>query len=133
MEVYHRTIFYVAQFCVPAAKKDNPDIERHIFFNATYCQLWGRPHNWQNGIAERFVLIARTDLLNHVIVFNEDHLRCLMREYVEYYNNDRCHLSLGRDSPLGRETQKRPFQSSRIFSVSKLGGLQHHYEWKQAT
>ncbi|MBT4642189.1 MAG: transposase [Deltaproteobacteria bacterium] len=86
---------------------------------------------WQNGIAERFVLSARSDLLNHIIIFNEDHLRWLMKEYVEYYNNDRCHLSLGRDSPLGREIQERPSESCKVKSISRLGGLQHRYEWKQ--
>ena len=56
---------------------------------------------WQNGICERFILSARSEVLNHVIIFNEDYLRKLMKEYVEYYNKDRCHLSLGRNSPLG--------------------------------
>ena len=68
---------------------------------------------WQNGVAERFVLSARTDLLNHVIVINESHLRRLMTEYVEYYNQDRCHLSVGRDSPLGRAFQQKSFDSSK--------------------
>jgi putative transposase len=87
---------------------------------------------WQNGIAEPFILSARTDLLNHTIIFNEDHLRRLMREYVEYYNKNRCHLSLNRDSPLGRTAQKKPSESSTIVSTPKLGGLQHRYEWKKA-
>jgi len=87
---------------------------------------------WQNGVAERFVLSARTDLLNHVIVFDEDHLRRLMKEYVDYYNGDRCHLSVERNSPLGREIQERPSESCTVKSISKLGGLQHRYEWKKA-
>jgi len=29
---------------------------------------------WQNGICERFILSARSEVLNHVVVFNEDHL-----------------------------------------------------------
>ena len=86
---------------------------------------------WQNGIAERFVLSARTDILKHVIVLNESQLRRLMKEYVEYYNNDRCHLSLGRDSPMGRDVEQKPFHPSAVKSISKLGGLQHKYEWKQ--
>jgi putative transposase len=87
---------------------------------------------WQNGIAERFVLNARTDIINHVIVFNEKHLRRLMKDYIDYYNGDRYHPSLGRDSHLGRQIQERPFESSTVKSISKLGGLQHRYEWKQA-
>ncbi|MBT4290776.1 MAG: transposase [Deltaproteobacteria bacterium] len=85
-----------------------------------------------NGICERFILSARSEVLNHVIIFNEDHLRRLMKEYIEYYNKDRCHLSLERDSPFTREVQKKPSESGKVISISKLGGLQHHYKWKQA-
>jgi putative transposase len=87
---------------------------------------------WQNGIAERLILSIRSKLQNHIIVFNEDHLRRLMREYVDYYNEDRYHLSLDRDSPLGRNFQKKPFESSKVKSISKQGGLQHRYEWQEA-
>ncbi len=86
---------------------------------------------WQNGIAERLILSARSDLLNHVIIFNENHLRRLMKEYVTYYNKDRCHLSLGRDSPFGRNVQQKLFESCKVNSIPKLGGLQHRYEWKK--
>jgi len=86
---------------------------------------------WQNGLAERFVLSARSDLLNHVIIFGEDHLRRLMKKYINYYNGDRCHLSVGRDSPLSRDIQQKPFESCKVKSIPKLGGLQHKYEWKQ--
>ena len=47
-------------------------------------------------------LSARNEPLNQVIIFNEDHLRRLMREYVEYHNGDRCHLLLERDSTYYR-------------------------------
>ena len=83
-------------------------------------------------MVERLILSIRSDLLNHVIVFNEDHLRRLMREYVDYYNKDRCHLSLARDSPLGRKAQGNPARSAKVTSISKLGGLQPRFEWKQA-
>jgi len=86
---------------------------------------------WQNGVVERFVLSARTDLFNHIIVFSEDYLHCLMKEYIDYYNGDSCHLSLGRDSPIGRKIQQKAFESCKVKSISKLGGLQHRYEWKQ--
>jgi len=87
---------------------------------------------WQNGIAERFVLSARTELLNHVIVFNEKHLLRLMGEYVDYYNDDRCHLALDRDSPLRRVVQKKLSESAKVISVPKIGGIQHRYEWREA-
>jgi transposase InsO family protein len=86
---------------------------------------------WQNGIAERFVLTAKTELIHNVIVFNQRHLQRLMKEYVDYYNNDRCHLAIGRDSPNGRKIQKKP-DKGKVESIPKLGGLVHRYEWKKA-
>ena len=86
----------------------------------------------ENGIAERWILSARSDVLNHVIVFNEDHLRWLLKEYVAYYNKDRCHLPLDRDSPSGRAVVKKPSETVDVISMSKLGGLQHRYEWQEA-
>lgn len=86
---------------------------------------------WQNGIAERFVLTAKTELIYNVIIFNQRHLQRLMKEYVDYYNNDRCHLAIGRDSPNGRKIQKKP-DKGKVESIPKLGGLVHRYEWKKA-
>lgn len=78
---------------------------------------------WQNGVAERFVLSVRNELLNRVIVLHEDHLRRLLKEYADYYNKDRCHLSLDRDSPLGRDVQKKISESKKVISIAKLGGI----------
>ena len=83
---------------------------------------------WQNGITERLILSIHNELLNHIIVFNEDHLRRLMSEYVAFYNKDRCHLSLDRDSPMARTAQKKSSQSAKVIFVLKLGGIQNKYE-----
>ena len=65
-------------------------------------------------MAERYVLSVREDEINRMVIFNEKQLRDLMKQYVGYYNNDRCHLSVGRDSPTGREIQNKPFKSEKI-------------------
>jgi hypothetical protein len=44
---------------------------------------------WQNEVAG-WVGSCRRDLLDHVIVLNERHLKRLMREYVRYYHEDRA-------------------------------------------
>ena len=41
---------------------------------------------WQNGVAERWVGSVRRELLDHVIVLNQRHLRRLLKDYVRYYN-----------------------------------------------
>jgi putative transposase len=87
---------------------------------------------WQNGVAERFVLSVRIEMLNHIIIFNEDHLRDFMKQYLNYYNNERCHLSVERDSPNGRKVEKKPSESAKIIAFPKLGGLHHAYQWEKA-
>jgi transposase InsO family protein len=54
---------------------------------------------WQNGVAERWVGSCRRDLLDHVIVLNERHLKRLLRDYIGYYHEDRTHLGLAKDTP----------------------------------
>ena len=51
---------------------------------------------WQNGVAERWVGSCRRDLLDHVIVLNERHLKRLMSSYLLYYHEDRTHLGLAK-------------------------------------
>lgn len=40
---------------------------------------------WQNGVAERFVLSVQNDMLNQMIIFDEEQLSDLMKQYFEYY------------------------------------------------
>ncbi len=83
-------------------------------------------------MAERFVLSVRNDMLNQIIIFNEDQLRDFMKKYFKYYNNERCHLAVCRDSPTGREIQNKPINSAKIISYPKIGGLHHVYKWDKA-
>ncbi len=86
---------------------------------------------WQNGIAERFVGSCRRELLDHVVVFHEDHLRRLLREYVAYYNADRVHTAIG-DTPTGRAAEARPSGRASVIGLSRVGGLHHRYAWREA-
>jgi transposase InsO family protein len=83
---------------------------------------------WQNGVAERWAGNCRRDLLNHVIVLNERHLKRLMKEYIRYYHEDRTHLALGKGTPAGREAEKSPEVGGRVLSMPRLGGLHHRYD-----
>ena len=86
---------------------------------------------WLNGIAERGVDRARRELLDHVIVLNEDPLRHLLREYVDYYNEDRVRTEL-QDSPMGHPTEHRPSPEAQVVGLPRVGGLHHRYEWREA-
>ena len=86
---------------------------------------------WQNGTAERWVGTVRRELLDHVIVLDKRHLRRLLREYVDYYNDERVYASL-RDSPAGRPAEVRPSLDARIVGLPRVGGLHHRYAWQEA-
>jgi transposase InsO family protein len=83
---------------------------------------------WQNGVAERWVGSCRRDLLDHVIVLNERHLKRLMSEYVRYYHEDRTHLGLAKDTPVGRPVAIPSADGSQIQCYPRLGGLHHRYD-----
>jgi hypothetical protein len=73
---------------------------------------------------------ARRELLDHVIAFNEQHLRRLLRDYVAYYNAERVHSQL-QDAPAGRPTQTRPSPDAKVVGLQRVGGLHHRYVWRK--
>jgi len=87
---------------------------------------------WQNPFVERVIGSIRRECTDHVIVFNEEHLKNVLCSYFQYYHNDRTHLSLGKDTPKGRPMQHRPIGKGEIIALPRIGGLHHRYEWKKA-
>jgi hypothetical protein len=83
---------------------------------------------WQNGVAERWVGNCRRDLLDHVIIFNERHLKRLMNEYIRYYHEDRTHLALAKETPAGRVAVSNSEAGSKVVVMPRLGGLHHRYD-----
>jgi len=86
---------------------------------------------WQNGVAERWVRSFRNEVLDHVIVLDESHLRRLAQDYLRYYHQDRTHDGLNKDTPAKRPTLSRK-AGERLQSTPRLGGLHHRYSWVQA-
>src|ERR1700758_3793286 len=82
---------------------------------------------WQNGVAERWVGNCRRDLLDHVIVLNERHLKRLVTAYLRSYHEARTHLGLAKHTPAGRPTEIRSARERKIQSFPRLGGLHHRY------
>ena len=70
---------------------------------------------WQNGVAERWIGSCRRELLDHLIVLNEVHLRRLIRDYIAYYHADRIHDSLEKDTPTMRPVSSKPDPSAVWF------------------
>jgi putative transposase len=87
---------------------------------------------WQNGIAERWVGSCRREILDHIIALNEQHLRRLIRDYVNYHHDDRIHDSLAKDTPHRRPVESKPSPTATVISSARLGGLHHRYRWREA-
>jgi transposase InsO family protein len=78
---------------------------------------------WQNGYVERLIGSIRRESLDHLIVFDEAHLRRVLKKYASYYNLVRTHLSLDKNAPDFR----RPQKLGPIAAIPILGGLHHQY------
>jgi hypothetical protein len=98
------------------------------------------------GRAERWVGTCKRELIDHVVVLGEGHLRRLLRDYVTYvnyityviyiiyitYDNaDRVHTRLA-DSPDGRPVEARPSFNAKLAGLPRVGGLHHRYVWQEA-
>jgi putative transposase len=76
---------------------------------------------WQNPYVERLIGSIRRECLDHVIIFNENHLRRVLREYIRYYHKSRTHLGLGKDCPESRHVE--PPVMGKIVAIPQVGGL----------
>ncbi len=72
--------------------------------------------------------IAAENCSINVIVLNKKHLRRLKNEYIRYYQDDRTHLGLMKQTPTGREAEKRSSANRRVVAMPRLGGLHHRYD-----
>ncbi len=80
-----------------------------------------------NAYAERFVLTARTEVTDRMLIFGERHLRTILAEYETHYNGRRPHRSRQLrpprpDHPIADMSRKR------IKRWPVLGGLISEYE-----
>ena len=61
---------------------------------------------WQNGYVERVIASIRRECLDHVIIWSEAHLRCVLSVYAAYWNSSRTHLSLRKGAPNHRQIER---------------------------
>ena len=81
---------------------------------------------WQNAYVERVIGSIRRECLDHLVIFNERHLRRGLSTYVDYYHRTRTHLSLDKDCPEPRPIMPR--RIGKVIAISQVGGLHHRYE-----
>jgi putative transposase len=94
-------------------------------------EVLAAPHSpWQSPYVERIIGSIRRECLDHVIIFNETHLRRVLSCYFRYYHKSRTHLSLNKDClDSGRI---RPHSAGKIVAFPEVGGLHYRYERRAA-
>jgi putative transposase len=80
-----------------------------------------------NAVAERWVRSARSECLDHLIVFSEANSRRVLSAYVTYFNRWRPHRSLGQVAPCGEARQLPRQACAKIAAEPALGGVHHIY------
>lgn len=81
---------------------------------------------WQNPYVKRVIGSIPRECLDHLIVFNERHLRRVLWSYADYYHHTCAHLSPDKDCPHPRNVQ-RPHRGW-VIGLPHVGGLHHRYE-----
>ncbi|MCW8137503.1 MAG: integrase core domain-containing protein [Planctomycetota bacterium] len=83
-----------------------------------------------NAYCERWILGARSECLDRLVILGEGHLRRVLAEYVAHFHAERNHQGLGGaiidpEPGLGRA-------EGRIFCRKRLGGLLKYYHRRPA-
>jgi putative transposase len=68
----------------------------------------------------------RRECLDHIVIFNERHMRRVLSSYVNYYQRTRTHLSLDKDCPDSRSIMPR--RTGKVIAIPQVSGLHHRYE-----
>jgi putative transposase len=80
-----------------------------------------------NAFAERFVLTARAEVTDRMLIFGERHLHLVLAQYAAHYNGRRPHRSR-QLRPLRPDHPVADFSQERIQRRPVLGGLINEYE-----
>ena len=92
-----------------------------------------------NAICERAIGTMRRECLDFLIPLGADHLRSMVKEWVEHYNEGRPHMSLGPGIPqlppvlsLSLQAQRHRIPEQQcVVARPILGGLHHDYRLEE--
>lgn len=85
-----------------------------------------------NSVCERLVGTLRREVLDHLLILNEAHLRTVLAEYAAHYNAGRPHQGIGQHVP--DDDPDHPFakvidlETARVRRKRVLGGLISEYQ-----
>jgi transposase InsO family protein len=80
-----------------------------------------------NAIAERWIGGYRRELLDRTLIWNQAHLRRILRDYETHHNQHRPHRSLSGAAPLKPLPEPVDLDLYRIRTQARIGGLINEY------
>jgi putative transposase len=78
-----------------------------------------------NAFAERFVKSIKTECLEQLVLFGEDALRHVLREYLAHYHAERNHQGLENVIPFPDRRLSK--QRGVVVKAERLGGVLNFY------
>jgi transposase InsO family protein len=80
-----------------------------------------------NAIAERWIGGCRRELLDRTLIWNQDHLRRILRQYETHHNRHRPHRSLNAAAPLKPLPEPVDLEQYRVRRHARVGGMINEY------
>jgi len=80
-----------------------------------------------NAYAERWIGTIRREVLDRMLILGRRHLRVVLAEYADHYNEHRPHRALGQMPPLRSGEPAVLLPAGRVVRRDRLGGLIHEY------
>ncbi|WP_218041101.1 integrase core domain-containing protein [Acrocarpospora macrocephala] len=103
-----------------------------VFADAGICVLSSPPQAPKaNAHCERIIGTLRRELLDHMLILNEQHLRRILSRYLEHYNTARPHRSIAQLCPAQAEAgppSPIDLANHRVDRRLILGGLISEYQ-----
>jgi putative transposase len=80
-----------------------------------------------NAIAERWIGGCRRELLDRTLIWNQSHLRRILRQYETHHNQHRTHRSLKAAAPLKPLPELVDLHQHRVRRQARVGGTINEY------
>jgi transposase InsO family protein len=80
-----------------------------------------------NAIAERWIGGCRRELLDRTLVWNQAHLRRILRQYQTHHNQHRPHRSLGSAAPLKPLPEPVDLEKYKVRKQTRVGAMINEY------
>jgi len=83
-----------------------------------------------NALCERFIGSVRRECLDYILILSDKHVRRVIREYCEFFNQARPHQGLDQQIPNPSDIAYQPeHERHEVIGRPVLGGLHHDYRW----